>query len=66
MWLEPFGRLQDLAGLGLFVGDPSEASRGLESGVEVIYRLRLTQAVSVMADLQYWLRDDPGGDSARS
>ncbi len=66
LWLTPLARTPDIAGLGLFVGDPSDSARGSESGIEIFYRLRLTQAVSVMPDLQYWSRDDPGGGGARS
>jgi hypothetical protein len=66
LWVVPFGRPQDIAGLGFFAGDPSDASRGLESGAEIFYRLQLTQAVSVMPDLQCWSRDDRDGEYARS
>jgi carbohydrate-selective porin OprB len=66
MWLQPFSRSQDIAGLGFFVGDPSDPDRGTESGFEVFYRLKLTQAVSVMPDLQYWSRDDRHGEGART
>ena len=64
--LDPFSRSQDLVGLGLFAGDPSDSTRGWESGVEVFYRLRLTQAISVMPDIQYWWRDDQDGERART
>jgi hypothetical protein len=66
MWLLPFARSQDIAGFGLFAGDPSDPDRGTESGFEVFYRLQLTQAVGLMPDLQYWSRDDRDGDGARA
>jgi hypothetical protein len=42
------------------------ADRGLESGFELFYVLRLTQTVSLMPDLQYWHRNDRDGPGARS
>ena len=66
MWLRPFSRLQDIAGLGFFVGDPSDPDRGTESGFEIFYRLKLTQALSVMSNLQYWSRDDRHGEGPRT
>jgi len=66
MWLEPLGRSQDRVGFGVFTGDPSDDARGWESGFELFYRLRLTNAVSVMSDLQYWWRDDREDDGTRS
>jgi hypothetical protein len=41
MWLEPFGRSRDLLGLGGFVGDPSDPTKGTESGLELFYRFQL-------------------------
>jgi hypothetical protein len=61
MWLSPFDRAQDIAGFGVFAGDPSKPELGTESGAEIFYRMKLTQGISVMADLQYWSRDDGGG-----
>jgi hypothetical protein len=66
LWLEPVRRSEDLAGFGLFSGDPSDADLGWESGFEVFYRLQLTNAVSILPDLQYWRRDDPDGNGTRS
>jgi len=66
MWLEPFGRSQDIAGFGIFAGEPSDADRGVESGFEVFYVVRLTQTVSVMPDVQYWHRNDRDGPGART
>jgi hypothetical protein len=66
MWLEPFGRSQDIAGFGIFAGEPSDADRGVESGFEVFYVLRFTQTVSLMPDVQYWHRNDRDGPGARS
>jgi hypothetical protein len=66
LWLRPFGRANDRLGLGVFVGDPSDAARGAESGGEVFYRLQLTQGVSLMPDLQYWSRSDRGGAGAQT
>jgi len=66
LWVVPFGRPQDITGIGFFVGEPSDAGRGVESGAEIFYRLQLTQAISVMPDLQYWSRDDRDGEYARS
>ena len=65
MWLQPFKRSQDLVGLGLFAGAPSDTERGRESGFEIFYKLQLSNAVSVLPDLQYWLRDDSDGSSPR-
>jgi hypothetical protein len=62
LWLSPLAREQDIAGLGFFAGDPSDPARGTESGFEVFYRLKLTQAVSIMPDLQYWSREDDEGE----
>ncbi|MBW2510024.1 MAG: carbohydrate porin [Deltaproteobacteria bacterium] len=64
--LVPFSRTQDIAGFGVFTGEPSEADRGWESGAEIFYRLRLTQAVGLMPDIQYWSRDDRDGENART
>ena len=58
MWLSPFRRSQDIAGFGVFAGEPSDAAFDVESGAEIFYRLKLTQAISIMLDLQYWSRDD--------
>jgi len=66
LWLGPLGRSTDLGGFGLFAGKPSDGTLGWESGFEIFYRLRLTNAVSVLPDLQYWRRDDPDGDGTRS
>jgi hypothetical protein len=66
LWELPFGRSQDLAGFGLFAADPSESARGLESGGEIFYKLQLTHAISMSPDLQYWLRDDEGGERVRT
>lgn len=59
MWLSPLERVQDIAGVGVFSGDPSEAQKGRESGFEMFYSLRLTQALGIMGDIQYWGREDP-------
>jgi len=61
-WTRPFGRGEDFLGLGFFVADPSDGKRHTESGIELSYRVQLTQALSVMPDLQYWMRDEAGGD----
>jgi len=66
MWLSPFARSQDIAGFGVFAGHPSDPDRGTESGAEIFYRLKLTQAVSIMPDLQYWSRDDNDGSGTRA
>ena len=66
MWLDPLSRTQDLAGFGIWAGQPSDADRSLESGFEFFYVLRLTQTVSLMPDLQYWHRNDRDGPGARS
>jgi len=63
MWLKPFGRMQDLVGFGLFAGKPSDASRNLESGGEIFYKLQLTHAISVTPDIQYWLRTDNNSEN---
>jgi len=64
--LAPFAREQDIAGFGVFTGRPSDSQRGRESGFEVFYRVVLTQAVGVMPNLQYWSRDEPSGENART
>ena len=64
--LAPAGLDGDSFGFGVFAGDPSDASRGTEYGAEVFYKLRLTQDISVMPDLQYWHRDDSDGAKVRS
>ncbi|MBT8108698.1 MAG: hypothetical protein KJP17_10710 [Gammaproteobacteria bacterium] len=66
MWLTPLERDADIAGLGLFSGRPSDGTRGRESGGEIFYRVKLTQAVGLMVDFQYWSRDDDGGESTDS
>lgn len=60
MWLEPFSRPRDLLGVGAFVGDPSDSSKGSEKGLDVFYRIQLTQALNITADIQYWNRRDAG------
>jgi hypothetical protein len=66
LWLKPFRRSQDLAGLGFFAGRPSDPVHKLESGIEVYYKLQLTNAVSFVPDLQYWLRNDGDGEKTRT
>ncbi len=61
--LRPLSRSLDVAGLGVFTGQPSDASRGTESGAELFYRLQLTQALNLMGSAQYWSRDRAGGGS---
>jgi len=66
LWLKPFGRSHDFFGFGAFVGVPSDAARGNESGFELNYRLQVTQAVNITPHLQYWNRVDdigPGADT---
>lgn len=66
IWLVPFARDEDRAGFGLFSGEPSDGTRGRESGGEIFYRVKLTQAVGLMVDFQYWSRDDDGAGDADS
>ena len=66
MWLVPLAREDDIAGFGLFSGEPSDGTRGREAGGELFYRLKLTQAVGVMFDFQYWSRDDDSGNKVRT
>jgi len=66
LWLVPLAREDDIAGFGLFSGEPSDGTRGRESGGELFYHLKLTQAVGVMFDFQYWSRDDDSGDRVRT
>jgi hypothetical protein len=66
MWLSPGNRSQDIAGFGVFAGEPSDRALGTESGCEIFYRLKLTQALGVMVDLQYWSRDHSGGTETSS
>lgn len=56
----------DSIGIGVFAGKPSDATRGTEFGAEVFYKLRLTQDISIMPDIQYWYRDDSGVSAARA
>ena len=65
-WLAPFGRGRDFIGIGAFAADPSARTRGIEWGFEINYRVQLTQAMSVMPDLQCWFRDDPSGEKTRT
>ena len=62
LWLEPFSRSHDILGLGAFVGDPSDSSRGSESGGEIFYRLQVSQGTHLMPSLQYWSEDDADSD----
>jgi len=52
-WLQPFGYDNDFVGLGVFFGTPSDSQKGNERGAELSYKLRFTQAFSLMPDLQY-------------
>jgi hypothetical protein len=64
--LQPAELDGDSLGIGVFAGDPSDATKGTEYGAEVFYKLRMTQDVSIMPDIQYWHRDDPGLSDTRS
>jgi hypothetical protein len=64
--LRPYEMDGDSFGIGLFAGRPSDADRGEEFGAEIFYKLRLTQDISSMPDMQYWYRNDPGGKSVRT
>lgn len=64
--LQPFSFDDDSVGLGLFAGDPADSAKGTEYGAEIFYKLRLTQGISLMPDVQYWYRDDSGGTQTRS
>ncbi len=64
--LRPFSFDDDSVGLGLFAGDPADSGKGTEYGAEIFYKLRLTQDVSFMPDIQYWHRDDSDGTQVRS
>ena len=66
LWKDPFSRSQDLAGLGLFSGDPSESQSNWESGVELFYRLQLTHGISLLPDLQYWFRKNTGTSDTKT
>jgi len=61
-WTRPFGRSQDFLGFGVWIGDPSDPDRHTEYGLELSYRIQLTQGLSLLADLQYWLREKEGDD----
>gem|GEM_PF-1869946 len=63
---EPMGRQNDFMAVGAFVGDPSDPSRATESGVELAYRIQLTQAVNLMPDLQFWTGRDASGKRSRA
>jgi len=58
LWLQPFDRPQDLVGLGVFTGKPSDPNHNWESGIELFYKLQLTNAISLLPDIQYWFRND--------
>jgi len=62
----PYGLDGDSLGVGVFAGRPSNSERSDEYGAEFFYKLRLTQDISIMPDIQYWHRDDPGGESVRT
>jgi hypothetical protein len=57
LWLEPFSRPHDNLGFGVFAGDPSDPDRDVESGFEVFYKARISQALSLTPDIQYWSTD---------
>ena len=63
LWLAPPARSRDVFGVGVFTGQASDASRGRESGSELFYRLQITQTLNLMPSVQYWNRDQTGGDS---
>jgi hypothetical protein len=56
--LKPFNRSQDLAGFGVFTGKPSDPNHNWESGIELFYKLQLTNAIGLLPDIQYWFRND--------
>ena len=58
LWEQPFNRSQDLAGLGVFTGKPSDPNHNWESGFELFYKLQLTNAINLTPDIQYWFRND--------
>ena len=64
--LQPFGYSGDAIGVGIFRGTPSDDSRGTEYGAEVFYKLAIFQDLSIMPDIQYWQRNDPGGSNTRT
>ena len=59
VWVTPFSRSQDLLGFGVFTGNPAESETyNWESGFELFYKLQLTNAISILPDIQFWFRDD--------
>jgi len=58
LWELPYRRSDDLAGIGVFTGKPSDPDKNWESGFELFYKLQLTNGISFAPDLQYWLRKD--------
>jgi len=58
LWVNPFKRSADLAGLGAFTGKPSDPNFNWESGIEMFYKLQLTNAIGLLPDIQYWFRND--------
>jgi hypothetical protein len=58
LWENPLDRPQDLVGLGVFTGKPSDAELNWESGIELFYKLQLTNAIGLLPDIQYWFRND--------
>jgi hypothetical protein len=65
-WINPFGFDGDFLGFGFFAGRPSNPAKSVESGFELCYKLVLTQGLSLMPDLQYWSRNDSGGNRVRT
>ena len=64
--ISPFGWEQDFLAVGAWFGDPSDATKGTESGIEISYRFQLTQSVRITPDFQYWHRRDPGSTANRA
>jgi hypothetical protein len=66
LWEQPFSRSQDLAGLGVFTGKPSDPDHNWESGIELFYKLQLTNAISLLPDIQYWFRNDQNSSAVQT
>ena len=66
MWVNPINRPQDLVGLVAFTGKPSDPNHNWESGIELFYKLQLTNAIGLLPDIQYWFRNDKNSSDVQT
>lgn len=50
---QPFGYRYDRIGVGLWQGDPTDDSLGMERGFEAFYRAQVSRAFEITPDIQY-------------